>query len=106
MIRGVLWAAILSILSSVSARAIDCAQWSRLDDAGRTETINRMIETRLSSGEFEDYTSVRRAAVRRCLTRSMPGIRQDIDGACERGLAAGMEALNRVFEHYVSSCIP
>lgn len=104
--RGVLWATILSILSSFSARAIECAQWVRLDDAGRTETIDRMIQAKLSGGEFEDYTSVRRAAVRDCLARSVPGISQDFDSTCSQGLAAGMEALDRVFEGYVSSCIP
>jgi len=104
--RSLLLAAILSVASASAAQAIDCRQCSRLDDAGKAAVLDRMIQGRLSSGEFEDYTSVRRSAVRNCLARASSDIRADFDGTCSQGLEAGMEALNRVFEGYVASCIP
>jgi hypothetical protein len=104
--RSLLFAAILSLASASAARAVDCAQWSRLDDTGKAAVLDRMIQGRLSSGEFEDYTSVRRAAVRNCLARASSNIGADFDSTCSQGLEAGMEALNRVFEGYVASCIP
>jgi len=106
MMRVAFLAAILGLLCAASAHALECSEWTRLDDSGRAEALERMIRARLSSGEFEDTTSVRRSAVHGCLVRAEPGISQDFDTTCSQGLSAGMEALNRVFEGYVASCMP
>ena len=106
MVRRGVFAAMLGVLSAAPAHAIECSRWSRLGDAGKTETLYRMIQARLASGEFGDYTSVRHATVARCLEQAVPGIRQDFDSTCSQGLAADMEALDRIFEGYVASCIP
>jgi len=104
--RSLFFSAILSVASASAAHGIDCSQWSRLGDTGKAAALDRMIQGRLSSGEFEDYTSVRRASVRNCLVRASSNIASDFDSTCSQGLEAGMEALNRVFEGYVASCIP
>ncbi len=106
MVRRALWAVVLSVVGAAPAQAIECSRWSRLDDAGKAEALNRMIQAKLSSGEFGEYTSVRHSAVRGCLEQAMPNIAQDFDSTCSQGLAAGMEALDRIFEGYVASCIP
>ncbi|HBZ72242.1 MAG TPA: hypothetical protein DEP35_21925 [Deltaproteobacteria bacterium] len=106
MLRSAVGAAILGVLGAMPVNAIECSKWSRLGDAEKTETLYRMIQAKLASGEFGEYTSVRHAAVRQCLEQAVPGIRQDFDGTCSQGLSADMEALDRIFEGYVASCIP
>ncbi len=106
MIRRAVGVAILGVLGAMPAHAIECSKWSRLGDTEKNETLYRMIQAKLSSGEFGEYTSVRHSAVRQCLEQAMPGMRQDFDSTCSQGLAAGMEALDRIFDGYVASCIP
>ena len=105
MIRRAVGAAILGVLGTMPAHAIECSKRSRLGDTGKNETLYRMIQAKLSSGEFGEYTSVRHGAVRRCLEQAMPAMRQDFDSTCSEGLSAHMEALDRIFEGYVASCI-
>ena len=98
MLRGAVGAVILSIVGALPAHAVECEKWSRLDDAGKSAILARMIQARLSSGEFGEYTSVRHGAVRRCLEQAMPAMQQDFDSTCSQGEAADMEALDRIFD--------
>jgi len=101
--RGILLGTLL--LVSAPATAIECDDWERVPPARQAETVEGLIESRLSSDEAQSYTSANPVRIRACLRPRVAGIVAEFDGACAEGMGASMNALDEIFDQYFTSCI-
>ena len=95
----------ISLLLSTPAGAIECDEWTQVAPAGQAQTIEGLIESRLSSDEAQSYTSANPVRIRACLQPRVAAIVAEFDGVCAEGISASMNALDEVFDQYFRSCI-
>jgi hypothetical protein len=104
--RTALAAAILIGVSPGAALAAsECAEWTRLDAAGKAAEIDGRIEGHLSSNVGKRYTSENQVAMRLCLRRFAPEIGAQFDEACAEGRSTSSNSLDQIFDRYFLSCV-
>ena len=85
------------------AGAVTCRSWTRMDDAQRSATVERMIRSAVRSNSSQHYTG-NHGAVERCLFNNAREIEYAFDDVCE-DKRQGLQALNNTFNRYVWSCV-
>ena len=93
---------LLTLVLAAPAGAVTCRNWTRMDDAQRAATVERMIRSAVRSNTSQHYTG-NHGAVERCLYNNARDIEYAFDDVCE-DKRQGMQALNNTFNRYVWSC--
>lgn len=99
----ILAAALGLALAPAPAGALTCQDWTRLGPDQQVPRIHELIEKVASQPNPEDI-QVDRGALRRCLEASLGSIDDAFDDACAERLEAPLDALDRIFRGYVTTC--
>lgn len=89
----------------LSATAIDCPGWRRLDLAAKNGEVGGMITGHLDSNASKKYTSENKVAIQRCLRNFASQIVEEIDQACTDRPGASAEFVDDIFDRFLLSCI-
>lgn len=96
-------AGMLIALAGSPASAVTCRDWKRMAPYQKSNAVDQMIHTALSSQSGRQY-QVNRGAIERCLYRQAGNIELDFDDTCLDSRAS-MQALNQIFKDYIWSCV-
>ena len=88
-----------------AAGAVECSDWRRLDEAGKSATLDRMISGHLGSNVGKKYTSENPVLMRRCMEDFKQSLIDQFDGTCAEGREAAKDALDQIFDRYFLSCV-
>ncbi len=103
-VLALLIALALPLVPVAPAEAMSCQTWTRLDEAGRRASIDRMIESAIAGQGGRSY-NVNRSAIRRCLESRSRDMYYDFEDTCADARTAGMQAINRLFKDYIWNCV-
>lgn len=89
--------------SPARAAELHCAGWHRLGIEQKDARLREQIGAAVRSPEVRRI-KIDRGALERCLEAEGARIRDAFDDACAEGLEADLDALERIFRHYVANC--
>jgi hypothetical protein len=100
LVAGIVSMGVLGI--ALSASAMRCNEWARLDPTQQSNAIVGMIDARLEGERGKKYTSVNRPKIRRCLMGRIADIQDEFDAECGK---RNRRRLDDVLTSYIVSCV-
>ena len=81
-----------------------CRSWTRLAGDQKLQTIDRSIEGAIRSSAARQYVSLNPTRIKRCLEPYRQQVVDDFNELCAQRMRADLQAMNRRFRTYTSSC--